>query len=70
MAVGTKCPIVRKYQAHLINRNDIPKMATRLGNPQFYEVKKPDGDKRELIDKLRDIECNQIPKKGFSFWFC
>jgi hypothetical protein len=39
-ARGNRCPFVQKYQAVLVESADVPEMATGIGNPMLYDIKK------------------------------
>jgi hypothetical protein len=49
IAKGSKCPIAVKYRAHLVGWNETHEIASRIGDPECFEVHRPDEHTRQHI---------------------
>ena len=64
-ARGIRCPLVHKYKAVLVESADAPELATGMGNPMLYEVKKPDDDTKMRIKEWFQKKSDEIPEKAW-----
>jgi hypothetical protein len=75
-AKETICPVVTKYQALFIDSKDVPELAASVGNPLYYEVKKPDSETKQSImswiekGNLYDIPCHAHHLVLLNCYFC
>jgi hypothetical protein len=68
-ARGIRCPLVHKYKAVLVESADAPELATGIGNPMFYEVKKPDDDAKMRIKEWFQKKDQARYWKRLCIWY-